>query len=127
MSAKSKLLAKNRKIIKTIEIETAEGPVPVQVRKPTMGDRLDTLERAREKKDLDENNEPTSPKAGLRSMARIAACVLYDPETGRPMFGEDDLDGIVDGGWLDEHIEDLQKAFNVAEVTVRGNSDATPG
>lgn len=127
MAAKHKLLAKNRKLFKTVDIDAGNGErVPVEIRKPSMGDRLRLLEKAREAGDMDAEHKPTSERAGARVLARIAVCVLFDPETKRPLFADNDLDELLDEAWLEELAGDLGAVFNVSEEQMRGNSPATP-
>lgn len=116
MSNKHKLLAKNRRVMKTAEIDG----VKVEIVKPTMGDRLRIIEQARTAGEMNERNEPTGDRAGARMLARIAVCVLHDPETGRPMFAVADVDELLDETWLEEVAGDLTSVFNVSEEMMRG-------
>lgn len=120
---KHRLLAKNRKVIKPLVIEGDE----VHLCKPTQGDRVKVLEAARRAGELDEHDKPTSPRNALRLAARITACVLYDPANGQPVYGEGDLDAIIDDAvWLEDVQEDVQAAFAPSMKDVRKNSEATP-
>lgn len=116
MSNKHKLLAKNRRVVKSAEIDG----VTVQIIKPTMGDRLRLIEQARAAGEMDEKNEPTGDRAGARMLARIAVAVIHDPETGRPMFSVNDVDELLDESWLEEIASDLTDVFNVSEEKMRG-------
>lgn len=113
MSNKHKLLAKNRRVVKDVEIDG----VKVQIIKPTMGDRLRLIEQARA---AGEKNEPTGDRAGARMLARIAVCVINDAETGRPMFSVNDVDELLDESWLEDLATDLTDVFNVSEEKMRG-------
>ena len=125
-AARNKLLAKNRRLHKRITVELEGGAVEMDLRKPSMGDRLRVLEDARTAGDVNEKNEPTSERAGVRLLARIVSSVVFDTETGRPLFGAADLDSIVDETWLEDIREDVMGVFNVSMETARGNSGATP-
>jgi len=116
MSNKHKLLAKNRRVVKTAEIDG----VKVEIIKPTMGDRLRLIEQARAAGEMNEKNEPTGDRAGARMLARIAVCVINDPETGRPMFSVNDVDELLDESWLEDLASDLTDVFNVSEEKMRG-------
>ncbi|ABF91954.1 phage tail assembly chaperone [Myxococcus xanthus DK 1622] len=116
MSNKHKLLAKNRRVLKSVEVDG----VKVNIIKPTMGDRLRLIEQAREAGEMTEKNEPTGDRAGARMLGRIAVCVLHDAETGRPMFSVNDIDELLDESWLEDLATDLTDAFNVSEEKMRG-------
>ncbi|TQF12478.1 phage tail protein [Myxococcus llanfairpwllgwyngyllgogerychwyrndrobwllllantysiliogogogochensis] len=116
MSNKHKLLAKNRRVMKSVEIDG----VKVNIIKPTMGDRLRLIEQARAAGEMTEQNEPTGDRAGARMLARIAVCVMNDAETGRPMFAVNDLDELLDESWLEDFATDLTDVFNVTEGQMRG-------
>lgn len=122
MSLKHKLLAKNRKLLKTIDIDGET----VEIRKPTMGDKIRVLEESRAAGEINEKNEPANERAGLLLGARVAACLLFDPESGQRIFGETDLKEIVEASWLEEHLDDLQKLFSPDPEKTRGNLSATP-
>jgi hypothetical protein len=116
MSSKHKLLAKNRKVAKSIEIDG----VKVDIIKPTMGDRLLLIEQARQAGDMNEKNEPTGERGGARLLARIAVCVIHDAETKRPMFSVSDVDDLLHESWLEEFAADLSGVFNVSAEMMRG-------
>ncbi|ADO68699.1 hypothetical protein [Stigmatella aurantiaca] len=116
MSNKHKLLAKNRKVAKTIEIDG----VKVDIIKPTMGDRLSLIEQARQAGDMNEKNEPTGERGGARLLARIAVCVIHDSETKHPMFSVNDVDELLHESWLEEFAADLSEVFNVSAEKMRG-------
>nr|BDT33768.1 phage tail protein [Myxococcus sp. MH1] len=116
MSNKHKLLAKNRRVVKSVEIDG----VKVDIIKPTMGDRLRLIEQARAAGEMTEKNEPTGDRAGARMLARIAVCVMQDAETGRPMFSVNDVDELLDESWLEDFATDLTDVFNVTEEKMRG-------
>ncbi|QSQ17178.1 phage tail protein [Myxococcus landrumensis] len=116
MSNKHKLLAKNRRVVKSVEIDG----VKVDIIKPTMGDRLRLIEQARVAGELTETNEPTGDRAGARMLARIAVCVMHDAETRRPMFAVNDLDELLDEAWLEDLATDLTSVFNVSAESMRG-------
>jgi hypothetical protein len=116
MSNKHKLLAKNRRVVKTVEIDG----VKVEIIKPTMGDRLRLIEQARAAGEMNEKNEPIGDRAGARMLARIAVCVINDAETRRPMFSVNDVDELLDESWLEDLAADLTDVFNVSEEKMRG-------
>ncbi|RJS14612.1 phage tail protein [Corallococcus sp. H22C18031201] len=116
MSNKHKLLAKNRRVVKSVEVDG----VKVDIVKPTMGDRLRLIEQARAAGEMSEANEPTGDRAGARMLARIAVCVMHDAETGRAMFSANDVDELLDEAWLEELASELTDVFNVSESKMRG-------
>jgi hypothetical protein len=121
-SLKHRLLAKDRKVLKKIDLD---GDT-VNICKPTQGDRVKVLEAAKAAGEMDEQGKATSTRNGLLTVARIAACLLYDPATGRPIYSDADLDDLIDAVWLEEIQEDLQDAFAPKMKDVRGKSEATP-
>ncbi|MBZ4371484.1 phage tail protein [Corallococcus sp. AS-1-6] len=121
-SLKHRLLAKNRKVLKTLDIEGDK----VHLIKPTQGDRVKVLEAAKAAGEMGEDDKPTTPRNALRTVARLAACLLYDPTNGTPIYTVADLDALVEAVWLEDIQEDLQAAFAPSMKDVRGKSAATP-
>ncbi|RKH09743.1 hypothetical protein D7V97_15640 [Corallococcus sp. CA053C] len=120
---KHRLLAKNRKVLKLIDLCGEK----VHLCKPTQGDRVKVLEDAKTAGEMGEDEKPTSPRNALRLVARIAACVLYDPANGQRLFSDADLDSVVDSAvWLEDVQEDVQAAFAPNMKDVRKNSEPTP-
>lgn len=120
---KNRLLAKNRKVIKSLDLDGDK----VHLCKPTQGDRVKVLEAARQAGELDENDKPTTPRNALRLAGRITACVLYDPGTGQRIYGEEDINALIeDAVWLEDVQEDVQAAFAPSMKDVRGKSEPTP-
>ncbi|MFP2897570.1 phage tail protein [Corallococcus sp. 4LFB] len=121
-SLKHRLLAKNRKVLKTLDIDGDK----VHVVKPTQGDRVKVLEAAREAGEMGDDDKPTTPRNALRMVARIAVCLLYEPATGTPIYSTSDLDALTDAVWLEDVQEEIQNAFAPNMKDVRGKSEATP-
>ena len=122
---KNRLLAKNRKVIKSLFLDGDE----VHLCKPTHGDRVKVLEAARAAGEMGDDGKPATPAASLRTLARVVACVLYDPQTGRPIFGnsDSDLDALCNEAvWLEDVQKEVEAAFSPSMKEARGNSDATP-
>ncbi|RKG95568.1 phage tail protein [Corallococcus sp. CA053C] len=120
---KHRLLAKNRKVLKQLDLCGEK----VHLCKPTQGDRVKVIEAAKAEGEMGEDDKPTSPRNALRLVARIAACVLYDPTNGQRLFSDADLDSVVDSAvWLEDVQEDVQAAFAPNMKDVRKNSEPTP-
>ncbi|NNC17669.1 phage tail protein [Corallococcus exiguus] len=122
---KNRLLAKNRKVIKTLDLDGDK----VHLCRPTHGDRVKVLDAAKAAGEMGDDNKPASPSGSLRTLARVVACVLYDPQTGRPIFGNSDadLDALCsEAVWLEDVQKEVEAAFAPSMKDVRGNSEATP-
>ena len=117
---RSKLLAKNRKTLKSAAVEVDGEPITVQIIKPTLGERLRVIESAQNAGEVDAEGKPTSPFNGARVTARmICTCMYLD---GQPLFRADDHEEVLVAPWFEEVAPLVGEAFTPDEEALRKNS-----
>jgi hypothetical protein len=118
MELKSKLLAKHRKVARSVELEFEGGKVTVDVVRPTVGDRIKLVQRAQDDGLLNAENKPATPLASLRFVARLAiALVRVD---GRALFAPEDEDDVLEAPFFEALASCVQEVFTPDDEAVLG-------
>lgn len=109
-SLKERLQRKERKVIRTIDIDGDK----VDLRRPTHKERLAVLKVSQEAGDIDADSKPTSTEGGLRLAARTVAAVMYDPQSKLRLYDpaeSSDVDTIVSAPWFEDIQPHVAEAF----------------
>ena len=107
---KSRLLAKNRKIAKRVELEIGDGPaVVVELIKPTVGDRLRAIEAAHAAGEVDDAGNPKEGRPGALFAARLMATLMYRDK--QPIFSKEEIPELLDAPWFEDLAQEMREVF----------------
>jgi hypothetical protein len=115
---KSKLLTKQRKVARSVELEFDGGKISVDIVKPTVGDRMKAVQRAQEDGLLNSDNQPSTPVAALQFVSRLI--VLLVRVDGQPLFANEDEEAILDAPFFEELAKHVQECFTPSEESIEG-------
>jgi hypothetical protein len=108
----SKYLSKARKIVEVVNL--LDG-APANLCKPTAGDRLEVIEKARAAGDISSESgedQPKDARAAMRFAARMVSVCLYDPETSARCFGDAELEELPNQMWFEDILPKCTAVFN---------------
>ncbi|GHG79644.1 hypothetical protein [Comamonas sp. JC664] len=124
LTLKQRLAQKNRKLVKTVELDGDK----VELRRPSHKERMAVLKLIEDANEMPnkapatEAGQAGAPAAGnaaetaanLRGISRMVAAVLYDPDSKLRLYDpadQTDVDTIYGSAWLEDVTADAQKAF----------------
>ncbi|NTX59565.1 phage tail protein [Myxococcus sp. CA051A] len=121
MSLKERLKNAKRKVIKTVSL----GEETVTLCRPTHTERIAVMSAARAAGEIGEDEKPIGVGGALRSIARMAAAVIYNPEATERVFDPTDnadVDAVCSAPWAEDIAKDVAQAFTPSFEEVKGNS-----